>query len=440
MGCIVGALSTIAYGNVWGRLRSIGAGLLLSLVALAVEASAYQLAQLIVGRLLVGASVGILSASIPVWQTECSTTKHRGMFVIMEGIFISAGIILPNWISFGTISAWNNSTQWRVTVVLPVILALFALPWLFHVPESPRWLILKGRTSQARQIISAIMDKPLDHQDVTTEVEHIQSQLEITTGNFKSFFSHSPERPLHRAIIAFVAQSMTQWNGVSAMVSYTGIVFGDLGFHGTRGHLLGAGFTTCFTVSAFIPLFLVDRVGRRKLFLVAAIGVFISMAVLAGTASKPELGPVALTFMFLYAVSYAIGFLGLPFLYAAEIAPIRLRVPITAIAVTGQWLGQFVVGQITPHGLTNLGSHYWIIWAVFNASFIPVILFFFPETKGMALEDIDELFESSHTFNIVANARRFKPGSGGLEELQNEKSAADKIGTSSQVEDRGQEA
>jgi sugar porter (SP) family MFS transporter len=398
-------LSTIAYGNYFGRLRSIGIGLLLSIIALAIESSAYALGQLVAGRVLVGASIGILSASIPVWQTECSTTKHRGMFVIMEGIFISAGITLPSWIGFGVLPAFHGSTQWRVILVLPAAFALFAIPWLFFMPESPRWLIFRNRVPEARAVISAIMDKPEDADQVVFEINHIQSQLEMTTGGFKSLLQRGTERPLHRAIIAFVAQSMTQWNGVSAMVSYTGIVFSELGFEGHTGHLLESGFVSTFTLAAFVPLLLVDRIGRRKLFLAAALGAFVSMAVLAGTAGKPALGPVSLTFMFVYAVSYAIGFLGLPFLYASEIAPMRLRVPISAISVTGQWLGQFVVGQITPPGLANLGSNYWIIWAVFNASFIPIIYFFFPETNGKALEEIDELFESSSTFNVVSNAR-----------------------------------
>jgi len=327
------------------------------------------------------------------------------MFVIMEGIFISAGITLPNWISFGTFKAWQGSTQWRVTLILPVVLSIFAIPWLFFMPESPRWLILKGRVAEARNVISAIMDKSPEDELVLAEVNHIQSQLDITSGGFKSFFKYSPERPLHRAIIATAAQSMTQWCGVSAMISYTGIVFNDLGFKGTRGHLIGAGFTTTFTIAAFIPLFLVDRVGRRVLFLTSAGGMCVSMAVLAGTAGRPELASAALTFMFLFAVSYAIGFLGLPFLYGSEIAPIRLRVPISAISVTGQWLGQFVVGQITPPGMANLSSRYWIIWAVFNATFIPLIYFFFPETKGKGLEDIDELFETSGTFSVVSNSK-----------------------------------
>jgi MFS family permease len=94
LGAILGALSCIFYSDKIGRLRTIACGMILGLVSLAIQSSAYSLAQLIVGRILVGAAVGITSASVPVWQTECSTTKHRGMFVIMEGIFISGGIAM----------------------------------------------------------------------------------------------------------------------------------------------------------------------------------------------------------------------------------------------------------------------------------------------------------------------------------------------------------
>lgn len=405
LGAVCGALSCIAYGNKIGRIRTIIFGLVLSLIALAIESSAFSLAQFVVGRLLVGASIGIISATIPVWQTECSTTRHRGMFVIMEGIFISAGITLPSWVSLGFFAAWDTSAQWRATIVLPVVFALFALTFVGFMPESPRWLARVGRIEEARAVLAAVMDKPVDSHEVNFEMNHIHSLLEASGGSFKSFFQGSKERYLHRAFIATLAQSMTQWCGCSALIFYTSIIFANLGYTGTSGHLVRAGLVSTFTVAAFIPLFLVDRVGRRPLFMIGATGMCIGMAVMAGTSGKKDLAAVSTTFIFLYAVSYAIGFLGLPFLYAGEIATTKMRAPIMAVAVTGQWLGQFVVGQITPPGTTNLKSHYWIIFAVFNASFVPTIYFLFPETNGRSLEEIDDIFQQSTTFNVVKNAQ-----------------------------------
>jgi hypothetical protein len=81
-----------------------------------------------------------------------------------------------------------------------------------------------------------------------------------------------------------------------------------------------------------------------------------------------------------------------------------MRVPITAIAVATQWLCQFIVGQITPPGITNLSNRYYIIFAVLNASFVPIVYFFFPETNGRSLEEIDSIFEQSGTFSVVKTA------------------------------------
>lgn len=379
--------------------------MILGIVSLAIQSSAYSLAQLILGRILVGAAVGITSASVPVWQTECSTTKHRGMFVIIEGIFISGGIAISEWVSLGFFFAWSNSAQWRVTLVFPAVFAIFVLPVLTFMPESPRWLARKGRIDEARIIVAAIMDKGVDSHEVNAEINHIQWSLEQSKGSLKLLFTNSKERYAHRAVLAALCQGMTQLCGCSALIFYTTVTFTDLGFTGTPARLISCGFTTTFTVCALIPLFIVDRIGRRVLFLISLCGMCLSMAVMAGTSGNPDRAVVSVVFMFIYASSYPIGFLGLPFLYAGEIAGLRMRVPITAIAVSCQWLGQFVVGQITPPGTTNLGSRYWIIFAVLNAAYIPVVYFFFPETNGRSLEEIDDIFSRSGTFGVVKNAR-----------------------------------
>ncbi|KAJ5987752.1 hypothetical protein N7481_002962 [Penicillium waksmanii] len=405
LGAILGALSCIVYGDKIGRIRTIICGLVSSIIALSIESSAFQLPQFIVGRLLVGASIGVISVSIPVWQTECSTTKHRGKFVIMEGIFISTGISLPSWITFGFFSAWKTSAQWRVTLVFPACFALLALVFVGFMPESPRWLARKGKLEEAREVLAAVMDKPSYSPEVNAEITHIHSQLEASKGSFSLFFRNSKERYIHRTVLATLAQSMTQWCGCSALIFYTSIVFSNLGFTGTSRHLISAGLVSTFTLGALLPLLLVDRFGRRALFLLGASGMCISMAVMASTSDKKHLAAVSTTFIFLYAASYSIGFLGLPFLYASEIATTKMRSPIMAVAVTGQWLGQFVVGQITPPGTVHLKNHYWIIFAVLTASFIPIVFFFFPETNGRSLEEIDDIFQQSGTFNIVKNAR-----------------------------------
>lgn len=405
LGAVVGSLSCIAYSDKLGRLRTIFGGLLLAVVALAVESSAYSLAQFTIGRVLVGCAIGIISASVPVWQTECSSTKHRGAFVMIEGLCISAGITTSEWVSFGLSSAFTTSPQWRVPLVLPVVFALFIMPFLTFMPESPRWLCRKGRLDEARRTLAALTDQDMYSLDVNAEMDRIQMSLESSRGSLKLLLTNGKERYLHRTILACTGQMFQQMCGISALVFYTSSIFSDLGFSASKTRTLSCSLVTAQTACSIIPLFTVDRFGRRKLLMFSAAGLSLCMAVMAGTGGTPSIATASVVFIFLYDFFYPIGFLGLTFLYATEIAPLRMRVPITALANATQWMCQFVVGQITPPGTTNLGNKYWIIFAVLNACFVPIVFLFFPETNGRSLEEIDHIFENSHIFDAVSTAR-----------------------------------
>jgi sugar porter (SP) family MFS transporter len=418
---VVGSLLCIGYSDRIGRLRTILIGLVLSIVALAIESSAFSLAQFVVGRLLIGGAIGTISAAIPVWQSECASTAHRGAYVIMEGLCISFGITLSEWVSFGLFFAKNGAAQWRVPLVFPVMFAIFVIPFLFVMPESPRWLAKTGRMDEARQVLAALEDEDEDSPRVQEEMEGIKTSLALVKGSLKELGTNGEERILHRTLLAACGQMFQQMCGISALVFYTNTVFVDLGFEGVKSRVLGACLTTFQTCCAFIPLFIIDRLGRRKLFLITAIGLCLSTAVIAGTGGHKHspASNAAVVFVFLYDLFYPIGFLGQTFLYATEIAPLRLRVPITAVANATQWLCQFVVAQITPPGTTNLGSRYWIIYAVLNAAFVPVVYFFFPETNGRSLEEMDAIFRNSKSiFDTVSVAKRLPHGEAAKDHLQ----------------------
>lgn len=182
----------------------------------------------------------------------------------------------------------------------------------------------------------------------------------------------------------------------------------SLGFKGVNARVMGASLTTFQTFASTVPIFFIERAGRRKLFMAAGTGLAISCAIVAGTGDLKGHGSIAAcVFFFVYDFFYPLGFLGQTFLYASEVSPLRFRVPITAIANATQWLSQFVVAQITPPGTANLGNKFWIIFAVLNASFVPIVYFFFPETKGRSLEDIDIVFRhTTSIFDAVAVAKR----------------------------------
>lgn len=409
LGAVVGSLMCIAYSDRIGRLRTTLIGLVLSIVGLSLQSSAFSLAQFTIGRLIIGGAIGTISAAIPVWQSECSATAHRGAFVMLEGLCISSGITLSEWVAFGLSFASSEAAQWRVPLIFPVIFALFVIPFIFYMPESPRWLAKKGQVQEARRVLSVLLDEDEDSPAINKEMSEIVTSLSLVTGKLSELAYNGEERVLHRTLLAACGQMFQQMCGISALVFYTSSIFEDLGFAGIKARVLGACLTNFQTFAAIIPLFLIDRFGRRKLFMITGTGLAICTAVLAGTGGKTQgsaANTAAVVFVFMFDLFYPMGFLGQTFLYASELAPLRHRVPITAVANATQWLCQFVVAQVTPPGTANLGSHYWIIYAVLNASFVPIVYFFFPETNGRSLEEMDLIFrESKSIFDVVRVAK-----------------------------------
>jgi hypothetical protein len=201
--------------------------------------------------------------------------------------------------------------------------------------------------------------------------------------------------------------------GISGLIFYTSTVFNALGYKGVDARVLGACLTTWQTFASFVPIFTIERFGRRKLFVTSAGGMAVCMAVISSTASSSHrsIGNVAVAFFFLYNFFYPLGFLGQTFLYATEVSPLRFRVPITALANATQWLSQFVVGVVTPVGTANLGTDYYIIYAVINAAAVVIVFLFFPETTGRSLEEMDYIFEQSNScFGVVRAAKRYGRG------------------------------
>jgi sugar porter (SP) family MFS transporter len=409
LGAVLGSLLCISYSDRIGRLRTTLIGLILSIIGLALQSSAYSLGQFTAGRTLIGVAIGTISAAVPVWQSECSATAHRGAFVLLEGVFISSGITLSEWVSFGLSYAPSAGAQWRVPLVFPVIFSFFVIPFIFLMPESPRWLAKKGRIEDARRTLAALEDEDEDSERIQEVMAEIEQSLSNVKGSLKELTRNGEERLLHRTLLAACGQMFQQMCGISALVFYTSTIFENLGFAGSKAKILGACLTTFQTCCTIIPLFLVDRFGRRKLFMLTAAGLAICTAIIAGTSGQvhSSANTAAVVFVFAYDLFYPIGFLGQPFLYAIELAPLKHRVPISAVANATQWLCQFIVAQVTPPGTTNLANRYWIIYAVINAAFVPLVYFCFPETNGRSLEEMDTIFrESKGVFDVVKMARQ----------------------------------
>ncbi|KAJ7717524.1 putative MFS sugar transporter [Mycena maculata] len=414
LGALFGALSCTFIGDKLGRRRTIMLGSVVTCIGSILQCSSFSFAQLIVGRLITGLGFGAISATAPNWQTECSRAGHRGFVVMLEGLFISGGLVISAWLNFG-LSFTTGGVSWRFSLAFPCVFAIivfFSTPcW----PESPRWLVKKGRIEEARNVLSALDDVPLDSPVIAEELREIEISLQETgKGKFRDIFRNGPGRFANRAFIAATTQCFQQMSGINVLGYYqTTIFINFLNLESSTARILSATVFTWQTLCAPVGAFTIEHVGRRKLMIFGAFGMGLCMAIIAGCTSHPENHTAvhaSIAFIYLFSTFFVSGFLGLAFLYSSEIAPLSVRTPITALSTTSTWLFNFTVVEATPTGFNSLGYKYFIIYAVINWFLIlPTVYFFFPETQGLHLESVDRIFlESKGIFDPVRVAKRLR--------------------------------
>nr|GAT45591.1 MFS sugar transporter [Mycena chlorophos] len=414
LGALFGALSCFVIGDSLGRRRTIMLGAAVSAVGSILQCSAFSFPQLIVGRIICGLGFGAISATAPNWQTECSRAGHRGFVVMLEGLFISGGLVIQAFLNFG-LSFAKGGVTWRFSLALPVLFNLivfFSMPcW----PESPRWLVKQNRIDEAKHVLAALDDVSIDDPHIADEIRAIEISLEETgQGSFRDIFSNGPSRFANRAFIAAATQCFQQMSGINVLGYYQTTLFQTyLGLDGTTSRILTATVFSWQTLCAPIGAFTIENVGRRKLMITGAAGMGLCMCLVGALTSHPENKAAvhgAIAFIYLFSTFFVSGFLGLAFLYSSEIAPLSVRTQITALSTTSTWLFNFTVVEATPTGVAQIGFKYFIIYAIINWFLIlPTVYFFFPETQGLHLESVDRIFlESKSIFDPVRVARRLR--------------------------------
>jgi sugar porter (SP) family MFS transporter len=340
LGSLFGSISCIWLGDKLGRKRTILFGALINTIGAAIQCTSFSLAQLIVGRLVSGYGFGHITATAPNWQAECSGAAHRGAAVMLEGLFISLGLSIGGWTDLG-MSFHHGSVTWRFPMALSGVFSVIILLTTPLMPESPRWLTKKGQVERAKRVLADLTDTDVDSTEVQEAIREIETSLAVA-GEAKAIdiFCNGPLRLFHRMCLACAAQCFQQMSGINALHFYQAKIFEDyLGQTPTTAKIIAASVFTWQTICSPIGVLTVDKFGRRKLMIVSSLGMGVCMAIITGGASQPgniaAIGAAA-AFIFLFSVFFPTGFLGLTFLYAAEISPLSHRVPITAMS-TGEF-------------------------------------------------------------------------------------------------------
>lgn len=281
IGCLAGAVTMLLYGDFLGRRRAIMCGAIIMILGTIIQITPIKGhnagAQFIIGRTITGVGNGMNTATIPTYQAECSKTSNRGLLICIEGGIIAFGTLIAYWTDYGC-SFGPDQLTWRFPIAFQIFFALVILIGPWFLPESPRWLLSKDRHEDAVKVISALRGYRLDSEETRLEAHIIMDSLRASGhkgGNtpFSALFTNGKTQHFRRMMLGASSQLMQQIGGCNAVIYYFPILFErSIGQSHDMSLLLGGVNMIVYSIFATTSWFIIERVGRRKLFLIGSLG------------------------------------------------------------------------------------------------------------------------------------------------------------------------
>jgi sugar porter (SP) family MFS transporter len=452
IGCMVLALSTMYFGDKLGRRKLIFIGAFVMMVGGVIQSCAYTVAHLTVARIVTGLGNGFITATVPIWQAELALPQMRGKLIMMQGSIIALGITISYWVDFAFYfldkpGALHALVLWRFPLAFQCVFPIIIMPFVFRLPELPRWLLKMGRASEARRVFSAIYDVPSNDHLVQALIDEVQTLLEAERRegadkfNFGSLLKQGELKNFQRTMLAAWSQIMQQITGINLITYYAGTIFEQyIGLDPLPLRILAACNGTEYFLASLVAFWTIERFGRRKLMLVGAAGQAACMAILTGTNHKADptnlgnsvdtqAGIAAAVFLFVFNTFFGFLWLGILWLLPPEILPLGIRAPATGISTACNWGFNFMVVMITPVAFANIGAYTYTIFAVINFLMIPVVYFLYPETAGRSLEEMDIIFAQTpanqpwKSVKIAQQLPFMHAGANNNEDIENKRAA-----------------
>ncbi|KAJ3040397.1 hypothetical protein HDV00_010951 [Rhizophlyctis rosea] len=341
--------------------------------------------------------------------------RLRGGLVAIQQLMIVTGVAAAFWIDYAcNLRLSRSQLAFRLPLGIQVVAGLILAIGMAFMPESVRYLIKTGNTEQALKNLAFVRRIPADNQYVQYEFEEIVSVVEaemaVGQGRWKDLLSKDIRRPL---IIGCFLQAAQQLSGTNATTYYAISFYKILGITDSNTQLLLQGFYGLVKIVGTFPaLLFLDKFGRRAFLIVGGIGMAtcqfalgilirveagntVGAAVQAAFAGKDGLGKFGVFLIWAYIGFFAWTWGPIPWVYNAEIYPVRHRSKAIALATASDWLGNFIVGLAVPTWLERSAYGPFFFFAVTCAIGVIVTFFFIPETKGISLEEMPANFQGS---------------------------------------------
>ena len=381
-GTIIGSILAGIPGDRFGRRDSLRVLAILYLISAIGCAFAWNWWALVFFRVIGGLAIGGSSVLGPMYIAEIAPGKWRGRLVGFFQFNVVFGILVAYFSNYviGSLNFGNAEWRWKLGVAaLPAAAFLFLL---FFIPRSPRWLVKKNRVDEAREVLKRI-GEPNYEQEVREIVESIDAE-------------HASEEPFLSAkygLPIFLAVTIGLFNqlaGINAILYYLNDIFAAAGFSKVSADLQAVAIGLTNLVFTMLAMSLIDKVGRKTLLLIGAVGTGLCMAGVAGIFLTHRHEKMLVWLLIGYIGFFAFSQGAVIWVYLGEVFPNRVRAKGQSLGSFSHWLMNGVISLLFPVMAARSGGYPFVFFAAMIALQFVVVLLFYPETKGLSLEELQK--------------------------------------------------
>lgn len=403
IGSIIGVLFAGILSDKFGRKSTmILSAILFSTSAIGCAIST-DFNQLVIYRIIGGVGIGVVSIISPLYISEVAVAQYRGRLVSLYQLAVTIGFLgayLVNYQLLGysmsnpdVSTGWWNlvfvSEVWRGMLGMETLPAIMFFIIIFFIPESPRWLILKGKEEKATNILERIY---------TSSKEALFQLIEtksVLSSESKSEWKLLLQPGIRKAVIIGVCIAVLgQFMGVNAVLYYGPSIFENAGLSGGDSLFYQVLVGLVNTLTTVLALVIIDKVGRKKLVYYGVSGMVISLVLIATYFIYGESWGISSIFLLIFFLFYvfccAVSICAVVFVLLSEMYPTRVRGLAMSIAGFALWIGTYLIGQLTPWMLQNLTpAGTFILFAIMCVPYMLIVWKLVPETTGKSLEEIE---------------------------------------------------
>jgi len=381
IGTIVGAMSAGIPGQKWGgreTLRILAVFYVLSALGCAFAWNWYAL---LAARFIGGLGIGGSSVLGPVYIAELAPAKMRGRLVGLFQINIVIGILLAYFSNYCIARMGLGAAEWRWQFGVAALPAVMFLVMLFGIPPSARWLVTQNRVEEARSVLQL-----MGAENAEAELQEIVDSIHLERlQTVEPLFTWKYRLPIFLAISIGM---FNQLSGINAILYYLNDIFAAAGFSRVSGDLQAVAVGSMNLMATLLAMSVIDKLGRKTLLLLGSVGTAACLAGVSRIFFTQSHRSYLLWLLVGYIAFFAISQGAVIWVYISEVFPNRVRAKGQALGSSAHWIMNALIAYTFPQLAKSSGAYPFVLFAVMMAAQFFVVLFFYPETKGVTLEQM----------------------------------------------------